>query len=106
MDELFTHLFSTYAKGTRQKIVVVTDGANDVIFYKGDNNGIESGSVNVPIVDKKEIIDTTGAGDSFVAGFIFELIRGKDIRECIEFGVTISSEVIRTIGCNLKKRSN
>lgn len=106
MDELFTDLFSTFAKGIRKKTVVVTDGANDVIFYKGDANGIELGSVNVPIVDEKEIIDTTGAGDSFVAGFIFELIRGKEIRECIEFGVSISSEVIRTIGCNLTKRSN
>lgn len=107
MEELLTDLFSTYSKGIKQKIVVVTDGANDVIFYKGNENGNESGSVNVPIVDKKEILDTTGAGDSFVAGFIHELIRGKDIRECIEFGVSISSEVIRTIGCNLlTKRSN
>lgn len=107
MDELFTDLFSTYSKGIQQKIVVVTDGANDVLFYKGNERSNESGSVNVPIVDKKEILDTTGAGDSFVAGFIYELIRGKDIRECIEFGVSISSEVIRTIGCNLlTKRSN
>lgn len=107
MDELFSDLFSTYSKGIRQKTVVVTDGKNDVFFYKGDVNGIESGNVNVPIVDKEEIIDTTGAGDSFVAGFIYNLLQGKDIRECIEFGVTISSEVIRTIGCNLlKKRSN
>jgi adenosine kinase len=101
MEDLFTELFASYSNKLIQKKIVVTDGSNDVVFYKGDANGIESGSVNVPEVSKKEIVDTTGAGDSFVAGFIYELLRGKDIRECIEVGINISSQVIRVIGCNL-----
>lgn len=106
MDDLFSDLFALYSKEMRQKILVVTDGANDVIFYKIDANGFESGCVNVPEVNKEDIIDTTGAGDSFVAGFIYELMRGKDIRECIEYGVYISSQVIKAIGCNLPPQKN
>lgn len=104
IDDLFADLFSSYSKALWQKIIVVTDGSNDVVYYKGDANGIESSAINVPKVNEEDIVDTTGAGDSFVAGFLYELIRGKDIKECIEFGITISSQVIRTIGCNLPNR--
>lgn len=104
MDDLFSDLFSSYSKALQQKIIVITDGANDVVYYKGDANGIESKSINVPQVNKEDIVDTTGAGDSFVAGFIYELIRGKDVKECIDFGIEISSQVIRTVGCNLSKK--
>lgn len=104
MDELFSDLFSSYASKIKQKIVVITDGANDVIFYKGNVNGIESDSVNVPLINKADIIDTTGAGDSFVAGFIYKLMRGKNTRECIEFGILISSQVIQAVGCNLPSK--
>jgi adenosine kinase len=106
MDDLFSELFASYSNKLVQKKIVITDGADDVVFYKGDANGIESGSVHVPKVNKEDIIDTTGAGDSFVAGFIYELIRGKDIRECIAVGIKISSQVIRVIGCNLPAESS
>jgi adenosine kinase len=104
MDSLFQDIFSSYSKALQQKIIVITDGADDVVYYKGDVNGIESGCVSVPRVNKEDIVDTTGAGDSFVAGFLYEFIRGKEIRDCIDFGITISSQVIRTIGCNLPKK--
>lgn len=106
INDLFTHLFSSYSKALQQKIIVITDGADDVVYYKGDVNGIESESVAVPRVKKEDIIDTTGAGDSFVAGFLYEFLRGKDTRDCIDFGITISSQVIRTIGCNLPKKGS
>lgn len=106
MDDLFTELFSSYSKVLLQKIIVITDGADDVVYYKGDVNGIESGSVIVPKVNKEDIVDTTGAGDSFVAGFLYEFIRGKDTRDCIDFGIAISSQVIKTIGCNLPKKGS
>lgn len=106
MDALFADLFSQYSKALRQKMIVVTDGANDVVYYKGDANGIDSEAVYVPRVNKEDIVDTTGAGDSFVAGFMYEMMRGKDIKQCIEFGITISSQVIRTIGCNLPKKGS
>ena len=101
MDDLFLSLFATYSKCHRQKMIVVTDGANEVLFYKGNVDGFDSGSVQVPFIKEEEIVDTTGAGDSFVGGFLYKLMREKDIKECIEFGIEISSKVIRTIGCNL-----
>lgn len=43
----------------------------------------------------------TGAGDSFVAGFIHAFLRQRPINECVEHGIIISSKVIKVIGCNL-----
>lgn len=102
-EDLLTDLLSEYNSQSKQKTIVVTDGANSVCFYQGNSSGVETDLVNVPKVKLEEIIDTTGAGDSFVAGFIYALMENKPIRECIEVGCEISAKVIKVIGCNLHK---
>jgi adenosine kinase len=106
MEDLLTDLLNEYSGGSedKRKIIVVTDGANPVFFYQGNTSGIESDAVTVPQVNADEIVDTTGAGDSFVAGFIHALMEGKSTRECIELGCEISAKVIKVIGCNLPKK--
>lgn len=101
MDELLADLINKYNDAGKQKIIIVTDGANPVYFYQGNSCGIDSGMVEVPRVNADEIIDTTGAGDSFVAGFIHAMMEMKPTRECIEVGCRISAKVIKVIGCNL-----
>jgi adenosine kinase len=101
VEDLLTDLLNEYTG--KKKTIIITDGANPVFFYEGNSKGIESDVVNVPMVNADEIFDTTGAGDSFVAGFVHALIEGKSTRECIELGTTISARVIRVIGCNLPK---
>lgn len=101
MDDLLSDLFGKYMKNNRHKVVIVTDGADPVIYMCGNKNGFESNNVEVPQVNIDDIIDTTGAGDSFVAGFLFALMKGDDVKKCIEFGCKISAAVIKTIGCNL-----
>lgn len=103
-EDLLTDLLNEYNSPNKQKTIVVTDGANPVCYYQGNSSGVESDIVNVPKVTVEEIIDTTGAGDSFVAGFVYALMDGKPIRECIEVGCEISARVIKVIGCNLPKQ--
>lgn len=103
MDDLLTDLLNQYTNTSKRKIIVITDGSNPVFFYQGNSSGIESDLVNVPRVNADEIIDTTGAGDSFVAGFLYAFMEGKPTRECIELGCEISAKVIKVIGCNLPK---
>lgn len=102
-EDLLTVLLNEYSNQTKQKTIVVTDGANPVCFYQGNASGVESDLISVPKVKLEDIIDTTGAGDSFVAGFIYALMEGKPIRDCIEIGCEISARVIKVIGCNLPK---
>lgn len=100
-EDLFYDLLKDYQETNREKIIIITDGSNPVHFYRVNAMGIEAESVKVPKVKREEIIDTTGAGDSFVAGFLYGLIEGKDIKQCIELGCEISAKVIKVLGCNL-----
>jgi fructoselysine 6-kinase len=45
-----------------------------------------------------EVVDTTGAGDSFIAGFISGHAAGKDLRTCLEVGRDTAAETCRHVG--------
>jgi ribokinase len=46
-----------------------------------------------------KVVDTTGAGDAFAAGFLFGLLQGKSITECGKLGNLVASFCIREYGC-------
>jgi sugar/nucleoside kinase (ribokinase family) len=45
-----------------------------------------------------EVIDTTGAGDLYAAGFLYGLTRGLDLGECGRIGAIAAAEVIGHYG--------
>ncbi len=45
-----------------------------------------------------EVVDTTGAGDSFVAGFLTGVLRKWDMRECARFAGAVAAMNIRAVG--------
>ncbi|MEM1544277.1 MAG: carbohydrate kinase family protein [Candidatus Bathyarchaeia archaeon] len=47
---------------------------------------------------KVEVVDTTGAGDAFCAGFIYGLLRGKSLRECGILGNFVASRCLTKMG--------
>ena len=47
---------------------------------------------------KAEAVDTTGAGDAFCAGFIYGLIKKKDLYECGRLGNFVASRCITKMG--------
>ena len=48
-----------------------------------------------------KIIDLTGAGDLFAAGFLHGLINNSSTKECLEKGTEMSSKIIQKIGARL-----
>jgi sugar/nucleoside kinase (ribokinase family) len=46
------------------------------------------------------VVDTTGAGDNFVAGFISGLLRNCSLLECLKLGSATASVAIQSIGAN------
>ncbi|MCJ7450097.1 MAG: carbohydrate kinase family protein [Bacteroidales bacterium] len=52
----------------------------------------------VPAFNKVKVIDTSGAGDSFCAGFIAGLYIGWDIPECAKFANAVGAHCIMQIG--------
>jgi len=58
------------------------------------SNGIEA----VPAFPVERVVDTTGAGDLFAAGFLCGLARGADDRTCGRLGALAAAEVIQHLG--------
>jgi sugar/nucleoside kinase (ribokinase family) len=52
----------------------------------------------IPAAPVAQVIDTTGAGDQFAAGFLFGLTQGKGLKECGRLGGLAAAEVISHYG--------
>jgi sugar/nucleoside kinase (ribokinase family) len=52
----------------------------------------------VPAFPVEKVVDTTGAGDQYAAGFLFGLARGRSLPDCARLGSLAASEVISHYG--------
>lgn len=50
-----------------------------------------------PAIGKK-VVDTTGAGDNFAAGFITGLVEGKELSGCVELAAATAGVAIQSVG--------
>lgn len=55
-------------------------------------------TVTVPAHPVTKVVDTTGAGDLFAAGFLYGLTHGKSLAECGRLGTIAAAEIISHIG--------
>ena len=78
-----------------KKLVIVTRGEKGAIAIL-DNQVIEA-----DIQHNLKILDLTGAGDLFAAGFLHGYINKLSIKESLEKGTEMSSRVIQQIGARL-----
>jgi adenosine kinase len=65
---------------------------------KGCVVATKDGFTAVPAFPIEKLVDTTGAGDLFAAGFLFGLVRGADHESCGRLGALAAAEVIQHIG--------
>ena len=77
------------------KLVVITRGEKGSIAIKNDEI-IEFG-----IQKNLKIVDLTGAGDLFAAGFLHGYINNLTIKESLKKGTEMSSKIIQKIGARL-----
>ena len=78
-------------------------GASCVVIKQGKNGCLictKDKKVEIPAYPYVKLVDTTGAGDSFVAGFIWGLKNGMPIGECGRFGCAVASCTVEKLGAN------
>ncbi len=86
--------FDTGVKALREdaKLAVVTRSEKGCVVV--DRHGVKS----VPAAPIDRLVDTTGAGDLFAAGFLFGLSTGRDHAACGKLAALAAAEVIQHIG--------
>ena len=77
------------------KLIVITRGEKGSIAIKNEEV-FEFGAQ-----ENLEIVDLTGAGDLFAAGFLHGYINNFSLKECLEKGTEMSSKIIQKIGARL-----
>lgn len=89
-----TETFDEAAQILRGKcdVSAITRGA------KGSVIMTSSETIEVNVAKPKQILDTTGAGDAYAAGFLFGFTHGKSLKECGELGSIAAAEVIDHYG--------
>ncbi len=78
----------------KNKILIITDAEKGSYgYYKNEKYFQEA-------IEPKKIVDTTGCGDAYTAGFIAQYIKSKDIKSSMESGTKYAAEKLGRIGAN------
>ncbi|CAJ1893166.1 unnamed protein product [Sphenostylis stenocarpa] len=88
------------ASRTHKRITVITQGADPVCVA-------EDGKVKkfpVELLPKEKLVDTNGAGDAFVGGFLSQLVQKKPIEECVRAGCYAANVIIQRSGCTYPEK--
>jgi sugar/nucleoside kinase (ribokinase family) len=78
--------------GAKVPVLVVTRGANGAVALAGDERAA------VPAQPIAKLVDTTGAGDLFAAGFLAGQARGLGLEPSLRLGAIAAAEVISHYG--------
>ena len=79
-----------------KKLIIITRGSKGALAINNDE------VIECSAKKDLKIVDLTGAGDLFAAGFLDGYIKGRSLRESLEKGTEMSSKIIQTIGARLK----
>ena len=74
------------------RVTAVTRSEHGSVVVSGDD------TIAVPAVAGVDVVDTTGAGDLYAAGFLYGVARGEGLQRCAELGSLAAAEVISHVG--------
>ena len=78
----------------RSDIAVVKIGAKGAYIQRGNE------IVTIPPM-KADVVDTTGAGDMWAAGFLAGLVKGENLQKCGMMGAIVAKNIIEVVGANM-----
>jgi len=77
------------------KLIIITRSENGSLAIL--NNEI----INCEGIKAEKIVDLTGAGDLFAAGFFREYLKNSSIKNCLQTGSELAAKIIQKIGARL-----
>lgn len=84
------------------KVFVITLGSKGSVILTNKNK------LFVSALEKVNVVDTTGGGDAFIAGFLYGYLNNQSLRDSAEIGTALSSFIIEKVGCltNIPSKSD
>ncbi len=92
------------AKNFKDVIIFAKQIKKQIIITRGEKGAIAISGDEIEEVDVKKnlkIVDLTGAGDLFAAGFLHGYINGLSTKDSLEKGTELSSKIIQIMGARL-----
>jgi len=83
--------------GSRGRIVIITQGSDPVVCVQ---NGEVFEFPAEKLTDDK-IVDTNGAGDAFVGGFLAQYVQGNSLPVAVKCGIWAATHIIQRSGCTV-----
>merc|ERR1711972_1257023 len=86
---------------SRKRTVVITQGCDPTVV------AINGKISKYPVITlpKEKLVDTNGAGDSYVGGFLAGLVDGLPIDRCCKKGAYAASVIVQRSGCTFPKEA-
>lgn len=82
----------------RERVAIITQGSDAVLLAQ---NG-QITEIPVDKLDQDRIVDTNGAGDAFVGGFLAQLVQKKPFETCVRSGIWAAQQIIQRSGCTFE----
>merc|ERR1712241_1027420 len=89
------------AKG-RKRTIVITQGSDPTVVCV---NGICT-LHPIIVLPKEKLVDTNGAGDSYVGGFLAGVAKGLPMADCCKAGAYAASVIVQQSGCTFPAKPN
>jgi len=87
----------TKVNENRQRMVVITQGSSETLVVKDG----EVLKFPVVAIDQEKIVDTNGAGDAFVGGFLSQLVQEATLDNCVKAGHYAANYIIQQSGVTM-----
>lgn len=84
---------------SRSRMAIITQGSKStIVAYNGTVT-----EYAVDPLDESMLVDTNGAGDAFVGGFLSQLVQDKDVAECVKAGHWAARYIIQVSGTTISE---
>ena len=90
-DEARVRQWIRHVQALGPKVVTATRGEKGSISF--DDKGFHECGIR-----PAHVVNTVGAGDSYIAGFTYGLLKGWDVEQCMDHGAEVSAKTIEKLG--------
>lgn len=96
-DKVLAGKIKNLSQNNPNLVIAITRGKKDAIIYSAADQSF----VKVPTNKIHNVVDSTGAGDAFAAGFLYGIYHNLSYEDCAKIGHLFACNIIQIVGGRL-----